>query len=1128
MSEVTLHLSGNNLLISFDYNETIIAKLKKIPGCRWKKALGRWQSPLVNYKKIIDSLSNVIVSTAVMERLAEEAALTRRVEALKAKSYHELDDYSPKVPLMSHQKKAFELHRMLRGSGDFSQMGCGKCRLGAENQLLNGTLIRADETWNKYAGIPVRNQDGWWASPKEKLYVSSLNSKGKIVRNKVKYLYRQQVKETLVKITLDDGSETTATKAHKFYNTDKWTNKLEVGSRVCVPRFLPEETGSLDPILANLFGWMVGEGCERAGPNCHRFSQKDKNDRKRVENIFKYINKKYKLGINVKEYLYPKDDRTPYIEVISPKFREFCESFGYIWGQKSATKQVPKAVMQANNITVKEFLKSYFDGEAHVNFKRNVIEVSSASQLLIKQVGTLLRRFGIWMRIKHKRKCATNGKRIYRDYWEGTFGGPSARIFGRQIGFTIDYKIENLKKICAIKPNSNVEGVPACSLLQEIIKRTGLPMGHIAGNYTVYFKGTQEPSRETLAIFIKNIDKILSGQKMKEMEATVAAGGQGSTRCKKSWPFYYKLDHKWLQKKRDELQNLINQEVHYAKVKKIEEIDYEGWVYDLEIEPDHNYVAENILCHNTASAICNVHWHIEMGNIENALVVCPKSVIRGWAEQIIFFSDLTFTSLTGTKPERLKKLALKKDIYLINYAGARIMRDDLLKKGFNMIICDEAHRIKNPQSKQSKACYALSDRAEWKIALTGTPVLNTALDAFGVMRFIDSTVFGESFYAFRNRYFKNVGPENSPIQIFIPQHGAEKVISDKLDTRSIRYLKEECLDLPVVSHLPNRIVSLGPDQDRAYRSLQENLAAVINENKSIKINHVLTLMLKLNQVTSGWIKDSDTGEITHFKTNPKFNAIKEAVEEAGNQSIIIWSYYKEDMKIVTNYFGRCQKCKESVNLIPDDKCPKCHTTIKYRCSEVQGSTKRRDAEIARFRFTPEERALQRKRFIDEGLKPTEIRNELGDLLPDGSEPPQSNIFAGQINAASEGLNLQVSTLSLYLSRSYSLKDYLQSLARNHRKGQTKKVTYLNVVAVMQNGDTTVDQRIVDALTKKENLSKRINKDDIKLLTGNYKKKDREAFKDIIIEEEKEELDRPRGGDDPSDDTPPEFKQKDLF
>jgi hypothetical protein len=54
---------------------------------------------------------------------------------------------------------------------------------------------------------------------------------------------------------------------------------------------------------------------------------------------------------------------------------------------------------------------------------------------------------------------------------------------------------------------------------------------------------------------------------------------------------------------------------------------------------------------------------------------------------------------------------------------------------------------------------------------------------------------------------------------------------------------------------------------------------------------------------------------------------------------------------------------------------------------------------------------------------------------------------------------------------------------------------------MRNGDDTVDQRIVNALQKKEDLSKRINKDDLKFLTGNFKKKDKEAFKDIEIIED---------------------------
>lgn len=340
------------------------------------------------------------------------------------------------------------------------------------------------------------------------------------------------------------------------------------------------------------------------------------------------------------------------------------------------------------------------------------------------------------------------------------------------------------------------------------------------------------------------------------------------------------------------------------------------------------------------------------------------------------------------------------------------------------------------------------------------------------------------------------------------------------------------MDLPVATHLPPRVVYLSPEQDRAYRSLQENLAAQISENKSIKINHVLTLMLKLNQITSGWIKDPDSGEITHFKTNPKFNELKEIVEDSGKTPMIIWAYYKEDMKLITNYYGRCRKCKESVNNVLGDKCPKCHTIIEFRCSEVQGSTKNRNAEIAKFRFTPAERAKQRKQFEEEGLKPAEIRAELGDLV-DGKEPPQTDIIVCQCVAASEGLNLQRASLSVFFSRNWSLKDWTQALARNHRKGQTKRVTYINLVAQLQSGDDTVDQRIVNALTKKEDLSKRINKDDIKLLMGNYKKKDREAFKDIqdVTAEENEVIDDPNKDEVDEPVMEPEFqnpKQNELF
>jgi hypothetical protein len=799
--------------------------------------------------------------------------------------------------------------------------------------------------------------------------------------------------------------------------------------------------------------------------------------------------------------------------------------------------------MKGNKEVVAAFLQGYFDAEGYVWLDRYTIEISSASFLMMKQVSMLLRRFGIWLRLRKKRARATNGKNIWRDYCVGTIGGPSARIFEEEIGFSVDYKQKDLEKFKEVKANSNVEGLPAHKILREIVDKTNIPVRHITDSYTIYLKGTQEPSRETLQKFIANIDKIIDGTKEKELSTFPEVetyitllriynenrsfqrtadelNAKGiATKNKNIWygatvkkslnkgrthrykEIYDNLDKVWLKQKRDQLQRLIDQEVHYVEIKSIEEVDYDGWVYDLEVEDTHNYVAENILCHNTASAICALHWYIETGKTKYCLVVCPKTVMKSWEEQIRQFSNLTFISLDGDKADRLKALKQERNIYITNYENTWRMEEELIKKGFNAMICDEAHRIKNTQSSQSKACYAIGDTVEYRIALTGSPVLNSSIDAFGVMRFIDTTVFGESFYAFRNKYFLNVGNENSPIPIFVPRQSAEKEISDKIYTRAVRVLKSECLDLPEFTHLPPRIVSLSKEQDEAYRGLQDKLYAEIAGNKQIKISHVLTLMLKLNQITSGWIKDPETGEIHFFDKNPKFDELVEVVEEAGNQSIIIWAYYKADMHLITQYYGRCQQCHSPVNNVPDNNCPKCRTPIKYRCSEVQGSTRFRFAEMAKFRYTPKERAEQRAKLVEEGKTKKEIRELLGDLLDDGTEPPQTNIFVAQVTAASEGTNLQIATTAIFYSRNWSLKDWMQALARNHRAGTTKNVTYINLVAQMANGEDTVDQRIVNALEKKEDLSKRINKDDLKLLAGNFKKKDKEAFKDVGLVED---------------------------
>ena len=102
--------------------------------------------------------------------------------------------------------------------------------------------------------------------------------------------------------------------------------------------------------------------------------------------------------------------------------------------------------MQAHLDSVRIFLRHYFDAECSVISKMRIVEISTASPLLIRQLSVLLRRFGIWLRVAPKQKCATNGSGIFRTYYIGTFGGNSARRFLQEIGFTNPDKQRKLEE----------------------------------------------------------------------------------------------------------------------------------------------------------------------------------------------------------------------------------------------------------------------------------------------------------------------------------------------------------------------------------------------------------------------------------------------------------------------------------------------------------------------------------------------------------------------------------------------------------------------------------------------------------------------------------------------------------
>ena len=91
------------------------------------------------------------------------------------------------------------------------------------------------------------------------------------------------------------------------------------------------------------------------------------------------------------------------------------------------------------------------------------------------------------------------------------------------------------------------------------------------------------------------------------------------------------LDRQLLLDVKDELYMRVKQDIFFVKVRKIEEYHYDGYVYDLSIDTTHNFIAENMLVHNTDMAV-----KISMAKRFTVnFVLCPPHLVDKWEDEIL-------------------------------------------------------------------------------------------------------------------------------------------------------------------------------------------------------------------------------------------------------------------------------------------------------------------------------------------------------------------------------------------------------------------------------------------------------------------------------------------------------------
>ena len=398
-------------------------------------------------------------------------------------------------------------------------------------------------------------------------------------------------------------------------------------------------------------------------------------------------------------------------------------------------------------------------------------------------------------------------------------------------------------------------------------------------------------------------------------------------------------------------------------------------------------------------------------HINRVLIVAPLSILGVWREEFEKFADFNYilVVLTGSsirKAETLQGLNNKNlQVAVVNYESAWRLEKELAGWNADLIIADEGHKIKTHNISASKAIHRLGAAAKYRLLLTGTPVTNKAVDIFSQYKFLNPAIFGNSFYAFRNRYFDMVGYGNhTPVL----KKSMERELTERMHSIAYRATKAECLDLPETTDIIRK-VELEPRAKKLYRSLVKESYAELSDGE-VTITNVLTKLLRLSQLTGGFIgsdESSDVEQVSTAKLDVLEDIIDAALEE--NRKLVIIARFVAEL--------------EAICRLLEKRC------VNY--SLIKGGVKDRDEQIARFQN-------------------------------DTNVP----VFVGQVATAGLGITLTAASTMVFYSLDYSMSNFEQCKARIHRAGQRMPCTYIYLAA-----QGTVDEKVLKALKNKANLAK---------------------------------------------------------
>ena len=272
---------------------------------------------------------------------------------------------------------------------------------------------------------------------------------------------------------------------------------------------------------------------------------------------------------------------------------------------------------------------------------------------------------------------------------------------------------------------------------------------------------------------------------------------------------------------------------------------------------------------------------------KHCLIVCGVNGLKyNWLNEIKVHSDREGYIL-GTRGDKigsvqdrlddLNNIAERNEFFLIT--NVETLRNKEVQKKIKslcedntigMTIIDEIHKCKNSQSEQGKAIHCCC--SYYKIALTGTPLMNECIDLYNILKWLE--VENHNLTQWKNYYCEMGG--FGGYQIVGYRHLEE--LQEMLDSVMVRRRKVDVLDLPPKIYI-NELLEMNNNQAAIYEEVRE---ALIKDIDRIRLSHnPLAELIRLRQATA-------STAILSSKVNAscKIDRLLEIMEEVNGKAVI--------------------------------------------------------------------------------------------------------------------------------------------------------------------------------------------------------------------------------------------------